>query len=426
MPVWARRLLLALAIAACCLTTRAYAAWSLLPQKRFRFQGLIDAGVLGLYDVGSGIVAWGDWNGDQYLDAFTLSDDRKTLSLTLWDHTDFAFSSHPLFAISPASGDPIINVVPADFNKDGRLDVLVMTQATNSDQLKMELWLGRSIQDGAIESKPLQVPPSTLAQPLVVDATGDMEIDLLGLPYNSSSSLQMWRNSFSATNTTAAFEVQRGPFLSSSDGGEEPCQLADPHSSAFVDIDGDCLADLFLVCAPSSKGSRQRYQIWIAVKPTDKAEGGFSFSRSGQLPLGAGPLSFADMNRDGTTDVVFASCDSKDCYVNVVYNRQMALCDKKVTAAGGAAFDKTQGWADWLTGGHYDNAVNSRRCRRTEALCVADDEFSFDFDGQNGTKVSRHQGDQTTLRTAHRPPPTSPGPPGSPIFDTHAWPQAIL
>ena len=40
---------------------------------------------------------------------------------------------------------------------------------------------------------PIQLPPSTLAQPIPFDSDGQMQIDLLGLQPGSSQ-LKMWKN----------------------------------------------------------------------------------------------------------------------------------------------------------------------------------------------------------------------------------------
>lgn len=57
---------------------------------------------------------------------------------------NFKFSSTPLFTIVPSSGNPIVNVAPADYDHDGRLDVLVMTQGSSSSApIEMEVWMGR-------------------------------------------------------------------------------------------------------------------------------------------------------------------------------------------------------------------------------------------------------------------------------------------
>ena len=83
------------------------------------------------------------------------------------------------------------------------------------------------------------------------------------------------------------------------------CQISNPHSNAVVDFDGDCLAgmylptsfpqpsltyfpDVFLLCDEPS--GHKSFQIWINEK-----EKGFTFAKSGALPIGIGAVSFADM-----------------------------------------------------------------------------------------------------------------------------------
>ncbi|PWN19934.1 hypothetical protein BCV69DRAFT_283464 [Microstroma glucosiphilum] len=396
----------------------AQAIW-FFPQKRFQYQGLIDAGDLGLNgavagagkggDTGTGtaggVIAWGDWDGDQFLDAFTLSADHRQLEMRLWDHANFKFSSTPLFTIIPSTGNPIVNVAPADYDHDGRLDVLVMTQGSSaSSPIEMEVWMGRG-RTGLV-GQPIKLPSASGAQPMLADGTGDMKMDLLGQSSQSGNSgiLEMWENVFGSRNSTQAFTLSSAPLET---GSEPPCQLATPHSSAFIDLNGDCLADLFLVCAPASGSSHQRYQIWTAKRPAaaDSQAGGsskyssFTFARSGLLPRGAGPLSFADMNRDGTIDIVFASCppSEQDCYINIVYNKQVGLCEKQLSAAGTSgrsSSDPFKAWKDWWYGtgatpGQAGTAAGTDRCRRTEDLCVADDEFAFEFEGSaaNGSGV---------------------------------------
>ena len=60
--------------------------------------------------------------------------------------------------------------------------------------------------------------------------------------------------------------------------GGEPCRLAAPHSSAHIDLNGDCVADLFLVC------ERGAYQIWTARRDVPLT---YDLAQSGTLPPGA-------------------------------------------------------------------------------------------------------------------------------------------
>ncbi|CDU23256.1 uncharacterized protein SPSC_01885 [Sporisorium scitamineum] len=365
-------------------------------EKRFKYEGLINAGSLGLDRIHGQVAAWGDWNGDQFLDAIVIDSNRQTANVHLWDRTSFSFGRDPAATVQLPSDNKITNVVAADVNYDGRLDLLVMSQSTSasSKQLLMDVFLGRADGSG-FESIPLSVPSSTLAQPVTIDASGDMQMDLLGIPLSDAaapakdaSELKIWRNLLvgSSNNTTAAFDIVDAPLL---DATKAPaCQLANPHSSAFVDLNGDCLADLFLVCSEDSfLSSKLTYQIWTAVKPNSKGEGsGFKLASTGELPPGTGALSFGDIDRDGTIDVIFPTCDRSGdkCFINVAFNRQIPLCSPRIDGFFGGG----PGYGSLSTGKKNANASSSNaatkrkpdpQCREAEDLCVADDNFRINF-----------------------------------------------
>ncbi|PWZ01379.1 hypothetical protein BCV70DRAFT_198810 [Testicularia cyperi] len=364
--------------------------------KRFKYEGLINAGSLGLDLIEGQVAAWGDWNGDQFLDAIVLDSTGTTVAVHLWDHAKFAFDAVPTATVRTLSQGRITNVIAADLNYDGRLDLLLMSQDDSryATELRMDVYLGKADASG-FESTPLAVPSSTLAQPISIDAYGDMQMDLLGVPFSSSSSsgsdLRVWRNLLAepSSNGTAAFDLIDAPLL---DATKAPaCKLANPHSSAFVDLNGDCLADLFLVCSGSSGLT---YQIWTAVKPDSSGQGsGFELASSGPLPQGTGALSFGDIDRDGTIDVIFPTCDrsGSNCYLNVAFNRQVPLCSLTTEGlfGGGPGFGslsmtKRDNHSSSAVSGRADSAdtVTQRsglRCRDPENLCVADDGFRLDF-----------------------------------------------
>lgn len=120
----------------------------------------------------------------------------------------------------------------------------------------------------------------------------------------------------------------------------------------MVDLDGDCLADLFLICTKTN--GQKFFQIWVNQKSA-----GFQLSLTGDLPNGIGAVSFADVDRDGTIDLVFPTCESVSsstgiglkCSINVAFNRQLPLC----------------------------TSDSSSMCRHPENLCTADPSFKFDL-----------------------------------------------
>jgi integrin alpha FG-GAP repeat containing protein 1 len=160
------------------------------------------------------------------MDVITLASDQHTLSFYLWSHGEWTKSvrASPLFTIyidefsfrrSASFRHPqrVYNVVPGDFTHDGRLDVLVMAQGTSNAQLSLSIYT--SMPSGGfckllllrvtpllkicLDMNPIQLPPSTLAQPIPFDSDGQMRIDLLGLQPESPQ-LKMWKNVWNATD----------------------------------------------------------------------------------------------------------------------------------------------------------------------------------------------------------------------------------
>lgn len=79
-------------------------------------------------------------------------------------------------------------------------------------------------------------------------------------------------------------------------------------------------------------------------------------------------------DRDGTIDMVFATCSSvsrltglgNNCYVNVAYNKQLPLCASTTSPS-------------------FRNG--QRVCRAPEELCIADSNFTFDLSDRPGNDV---------------------------------------
>ncbi|EJD46184.1 hypothetical protein AURDEDRAFT_63627 [Auricularia subglabra TFB-10046 SS5] len=347
MDSWKRRARRALLVALALHSATTWAIWP-FPSKRFSKNGLVSAGSLGFEDNGR-VIAFGDFNADQFLDAVFLDVTQKELSIYLWDHEAFRFKksstlSHPT---------RIYNVVPGDMTYDGKLDLLVMS-AGESKEISMTVYLGPF--DAKRESPRIDVASSTLVQPIPIDANGDMRIDFLGVRADADgTSLKLWQNSWNESQPGSDLFKVTDPKLVGA-----TCQLANPHSNAVVDLNGDCLADLFLVCEEPGSHARS-YQMWVNMK-----DQGFGLVQSGPLPDGVGAISFADMDRDGTIDLVFPTCKSidssgvgTDCHINIAYNQQLPLC----------------------------KTATEKNCRPAEHLCSADPHFAFDLHARPDNKA---------------------------------------
>ncbi|ORX98916.1 integrin alpha N-terminal domain-containing protein [Basidiobolus meristosporus CBS 931.73] len=313
-----------------------------LARPKFSTNGLHRVDV-GLGEISGTVVAFGDINEDKFTDLFVLSGDQSTLSFYLWHHEQYKFvKTTSEIKIDPngAEGFVITNVVAGDFNYDGKLDVLLMGQKDpgKAGDVLMRVYFGNGEND--FSEAYTTLPPATSAQPVTLDYDGDMRTDLIGYPASNPGQLSVWKNT--GTNDPAKlFEIT--PFTPV---GGQACKISNPHSNAFIDLDGDCLADLFITCKDTDS-SPVHFQIW-----TNNKNGQFKLGQEGDLPNGAGPVSFADMDGDGTMDMVFPVCPNNDaCEIHIVYNQQMPLCAKS----------------------------NQGNCRKVGELCQPDVNFKFDL-----------------------------------------------
>lgn len=316
-----------------------------LPQKRFKEDALIDAGALGLDALHGHIAAWSYADADRYVDAVVVDADRQEARVHRWEHAAFRFASEPMASVRVPDTLRIANVVPADLTYDGRADLLVMAEPRTPSAAEPLTLLLYAQQANGTYGAPQTLPPAMAPQPLLVDASGTLQGDLLGHAAHDPSRLVLWRRDADTGAYTLEDLVMHGDV--------PPCTLGHPHSSAHVDLDGDCLADLFLVCA------NHAYQIWTARADEPRT---YDLARAGDLPPGAGPLAFADMNRDGTMDVVFATCDRQRCDLVIAYNEQMPLCERE-----------KRGMLSW------PNMTAPARCRDEMQMCTRDVQFRLDL-----------------------------------------------
>lgn len=138
-----------LGVAAALALLRPALGWQFGVEQRFISENLVVAGALGLPATGL-VAAFGDFNADQLLDVFFLSSDQRSLSVYEWDREAYEFRERVESRIHTASSFIIVNVVPGDYDYDGRLDVLLMGESNpggwwgKDDSLEMQVYLQQS------------------------------------------------------------------------------------------------------------------------------------------------------------------------------------------------------------------------------------------------------------------------------------------
>ena len=234
----------------------------------------------------SSLAAFGDFNNDKLTDVVVYSNNQQ--KITILTSLKNTFTVYKSFSYSLNNVNlTIINVIPIDFNYDGVLDLMLFGDGNSKIYIRVIL------SDGTI----IELPPSTSAQPFITDFYGDLRPHLIGFP-SDNDFLSIWSRSGNTTRIVLNLKPA--------------CKFAHPNSNAFIDIDGDCLPDLVFFC------DDETVQIWLNRK------GNWQATKDLKMPSGSGKVSFADIDGDGSNDLVFPSCGFfSSCFINISYNRQI-------------------------------------------------------------------------------------------------------
>lgn len=254
------------------------------------------------------ISAFGDFDSDELTDVFVRSTDGRTLEILL------ASDQEPLLRRSPNTICKfnhlnITSIVPGDFDGDTFMDLLITSKSNTSNELLDVYinWGGSDILNCTDENEdPLL---RMIGEPVALDYNSDMIIDLFGL--NEHKKRTFWI--FSDRNKAPEVKPMELPH----DKGNFS-QLKVPHSHAYLDLNNDFRADLFLV---TENGN----EIWHGC---DKE--GFKFVEHRQLPglqnSIVGQSIFLDIELNENIAQVLPVCFDSDCnlaaicsYVNGSY-----------------------------------------------------------------------------------------------------------
>eukprot|EP01133_Synstelium_polycarpum_P017959 gene17959-21432_t len=292
---------------------------------------------IGFEEYDGSIAAWGDFNADKHLDIFFLYSNKSTVHVFYWNIEGWRYDPSDIIITLDATMT-VTNVVGGDFSYDGRLDIIVQGyQNGDIEQPFLYIYYATCSHDDCssptISQKSIITPPPA-DQLLVNDINGDLRLDM-----------------FSSYNGTRTYWINRDGSYSSQaqETNEQLLPLSRPHSNSFVDLNGDCLADMFVTSGSRDNNTLQG-EIWINEK-----DNGYVLTKSFPLPQGTGQITFAD----------FVCWPAKDCSeVNslfLVYNTQKPVCPSALFG------DKT-------------------KCRPQNQLCTVDNNFIFSnttgFDGK--------------------------------------------
>lgn len=186
------------------------------------------------------VAAFGDFNSDELTDVFILKHEKRTLEILLGADVD------PLLRPGPRcefANLRITSVVPGDFDGDAYMDLLITT-TTSDDRLAVYVNWGASdsLNCTSETAEPLLY---TKGEPLALDYNMDMIIDLFGMDVNGTRTFWV----FGSDRKPPQAHAMHLP--ANHDGGA----LSVPHSHAYLDLNNDFMADLFVT-------TQTHFEVW--------------------------------------------------------------------------------------------------------------------------------------------------------------------
>uniref|UniRef100_A0A1A8GX01 Integrin alpha FG-GAP repeat containing 1 n=1 Tax=Nothobranchius korthausae TaxID=1143690 RepID=A0A1A8GX01_9TELE len=238
------------------------------------------------------VAAFGDLNSDKQTDIFIIREQTELL-IFLADSTSPYFK--PKVKITKdilPKGTVITSVVPGDYDGDSQMDVLLTAQISSSMTTVFIFWGNNQTLDLGDR---VMLSKNLTDQPLVMDFNGDMIPDVFGAINASSTEVcfltnrkQMWKKALNSS-----------------------VQMRIPHSNAFIDLNRDFAADLFL----TTDGPELMFETWI------NKDGIFTktqvVSHPGEKPVGQS--SFVDFDGDGYQDHLLPVCSEESCKTSTIY-----------------------------------------------------------------------------------------------------------
>lgn len=246
------------------------------------------------------VAAFGDFNSDELTDVFVLSNHGRTLQVLLGYDVDPMLRPGADMKCEYKDVE-VTSVVPGDFDGDAYMDLLVTTRRKGSTVLDIYVNWGESEKlNCSGEGKPLA---QMIGEPVALDYNMDMIVDLFGMDTNSMRTYWVFnkeRNPPKAIPMVLPHDITT--------------KLKVPHSHAYVDLNRDFMADLFVT-------TEEDFEVWHGVnrpKHSVNSVEPFVFSHRVELPKGnyhkhVGQSLFLDFELSGELNQLLPICFDTKC-----------------------------------------------------------------------------------------------------------------
>ncbi|XP_052005026.1 T-cell immunomodulatory protein [Xyrauchen texanus] len=238
------------------------------------------------------VAAFGDFNSDKQTDIFIIRKQSELLIFLADLKAPYFKPKVHLKEVFPSEFS-ISSVVPGDYDGDSQMDVLLTghPKASSASQTTVFVFWGHN--QTLNQSERVNLNRTFKDEPLVMDFNGDMIPDIFGTVDDSSEVCYLINRKLKCEKA-----------LSSS------VNMRIPHSNAFIDLNKDFTADLFLTTKSNE------FETWI------NKDGNFTRTLHDMAPKNSkkvGQSAFVDFDGDGSQDHLLPVCMDDACQKSVIY-----------------------------------------------------------------------------------------------------------
>ena len=256
--------------------------------------------------------AFGDFNSAKQTDLVVLKDKQKAVAVLLATEQSVVSSGSdpPIFSgfqerLECNSPDgKLVSAVPADFDGDGGMDVMVVGKKENVMTVYV-MWGEHDKHGSRLECNKGRIDiPDIVAEPLVFDYDGNYVADLLTVDKEGNRSVYVFSKDRQYTMVNLV--------------SDQKSQLKAEHSNAFIDITGDSAADLMLTT---------QIGLEIYERTLSSSTNPFTYLCTVPWPVldnctpdqCVGQAVFTDFDLTGTLDLIIPICFDPMCSNSSMY-----------------------------------------------------------------------------------------------------------